>query len=673
MKQTSTAFPTEKLLVVGLTLLAFALRVWQLASVPPGWRDDELINVLVISQKVLDGDWQFYYADASGNEGFYHALNAITYALFGANFLGIRLVAAIWGTTAVPLTWLVGRKLFGSTVGLLAAAVLTVSFWSLMYSRFGLRQIVTPTLLLLVVYFFWRGLAGRCWRAHGATAVPIADGSWSSYLWAGFWLAFGFYVYFAGRGVPLILVAFCGYGFWVARPWVRRHLLPLLALFLLTAVLVVPLFYNIQQQPEAEARVGELAGPLLAARQGDFSLIQEHIIVTLNMFHSDGDGEWLYNIPGRPIFHPMIALFMWVGLLITLYYALLPFVRWLQARPGSPTAVPLQASDGRSLPAAFLLLWWLAGISPGFISVPPASLGHTILAQPATYLLLALPIAHLKQWLPRWSLAALGFGLFVAVAARDLPAYFVDWSQSSMVRFLYRADLAELASYINQQPQTLTDFSVGGMLDGPWDRLALASDLEDTTAVTPRWYHLERAMFLRPSLTFSGVPDVPMAYSHLLRPLAQQPPTTHYTVAQVADEQPEAPFVCFQNGLCAISATYDATTGVLELGWSVARPLILPPFQLISNPPPPNVYAGPRLAAFAHLLDADGRVLAGDDGFWVDPYNLHVGDRFLQQHWLSWPPDQTPTAFAFGLYDPLTGERILTDDGNDAIVQTVGE
>ncbi|MGD8856485.1 MAG: hypothetical protein PVG33_09175, partial [Chloroflexota bacterium] len=59
-----------------LTLLAFFLRVWQLDKAPPGWRDDELINSLVISQKVIDGDWAVYYPDASGHEALYHILNA---------------------------------------------------------------------------------------------------------------------------------------------------------------------------------------------------------------------------------------------------------------------------------------------------------------------------------------------------------------------------------------------------------------------------------------------------------------------------------------------------------------------------------------------------------------------------------------------------------------------
>ena len=60
---------------VVITLLAFGLRVVALADVPPGWRDDELIETLVISRNILGGDLRFYYPDASGHEALYHALN----------------------------------------------------------------------------------------------------------------------------------------------------------------------------------------------------------------------------------------------------------------------------------------------------------------------------------------------------------------------------------------------------------------------------------------------------------------------------------------------------------------------------------------------------------------------------------------------------------------------
>jgi 4-amino-4-deoxy-L-arabinose transferase-like glycosyltransferase len=202
-----------------LILLAYALRVWQLDTTPPGWRDDELINSLVISQKVLDGDWAVYYADASGHEALYHALNAVMLGLFGANFLGIRYLSALLSVLTVALTYRLGRRLFNRNVGLFAAAALTVSFWSLMYGRIGLRHVLTPPLAMLAFYFFWQALqiARRAEEQGGRkelsnySITQLLSYSITNYLLAALFMALGLYTYFASRGVPLILLAFCGY------------------------------------------------------------------------------------------------------------------------------------------------------------------------------------------------------------------------------------------------------------------------------------------------------------------------------------------------------------------------------------------------------------------------------------------------------------------------------
>ena len=92
-----------------------------------------------------------------------------------------------------------------------------------------------------------------------------------------------------------------------------------------------------------------------------------------------------------------------------------------------------------------------------------------------------------------------------------------------------------------------------------------------------------------------------------------------------------------------------------------------PPLPLISTPPPPGGYAGPRLYVFARRSGPDGAFLVGDDGLWVDPLTLRGGDAFLQRHALPAPDGATVAAVLFGLYDPFTGERILTVDRLDHI------
>ncbi len=125
--------------------------------------------------------------------------------------------------------------------------------------------------------------------------------------------------------------------------------------------------------------------------------------------------------------------------------------------------------------------------------------------------------------------------------------------------------------------------------------------------------------------------------------------------------------VCFQNGLCWLAADYNRANHTLDLIWRVGRPLTLVEEEIISNPPPPGVYNGPRLVVFGQLLDSEGNFLTGDDGLWVDVYTLHPDDVFLQQHRPLIAEGQQPAAILIGLYDPLTGDRVLTEDGRDHI------
>jgi 4-amino-4-deoxy-L-arabinose transferase-like glycosyltransferase len=665
-------------LLLGLVLLAaIFLRFWRLDTIPPGWRDDELINSLVISQHVLDGDLAVYYADASGHEALYHALNALMLGAFGSGVPGIRWLSAVLGVISVFLTFLLGRRLYDPLTGLIASAALAVSFWSLMYSRVGIRHILLPVLALAAFLFFFRGLGigdeqARSDRAH------LLD-----FILAGFFMGLSFYSYFASRGVPLILLVFLLYVLIFQRSLIKRTWQGLLLMFGLTFLMAIPLLVTLARQPESEARVAELAVPLVEARGGNFEPLQEHVLTTLGMFHSTGDDEWLYNIPDRPLFGPAGALFFWAGVLIAVVYALRPAYEWLfRRRKRDQVKQSAAIANASSLASAFLLTWWLAGISPAFISVPPASLGHTILAQPAVYLIVSLPVWWLGQTRFRdrdWLVTVSAVILLASIAMRDIPDYFNEWPQRGMTRFLYRADIRDVSQYLNEETD-LQDFAISGLLAGPWDKLALSIDLDEDRAetVSARWYNPERALMLSPAVSFAGFPVVETPYPTAQERVPGVEGIGGYRLMRVRPELtplmavPPAP-VCFENGLCWIAHHYDPQNGRLNLAWSLDEELDLPPIPLISNPPPPGVYAGPRLSIFAQLQDMDGNFLVGDDGLWVDPQTLLVGDRFIQQHVLPAEGNTDSVTAVFGLYDPLSGERILTRDGRDHIRLELGE
>ena len=674
------------LTLAALTLLAFFLRVWQLNDTPPGWRDDELINSLVSSQKVIDGEWAVYYPDASGHEALYHILNAAMLALFGPGTAGIRLLSSILGTLTVPLTYLVGQRLFGRAVGLLAASLLVVSFWSLMYSRVGIRHISLPVFMLAAFYFFLKGLAINGARSAVKEYDPLSPpAQLTDFLLAGLFMGIGFYTYFASRGIPLILLAFCAYILLFQRSRLRGRWRGLMLTFAVAIALALPLVVTLGRQPESEARVEELAVPITAAQEGNFGPLTEHVSRTLGMFHAGGDEEWLYNIPFRPVFGPLAAVFFWSGVAIAAWYALAPLGRLIRRQERSDTLsnmkVDLEAAG------AFVLIWWLAGISPGFVSVPAASLGHTIIAQSATYILAALPILVIGRLGQRRfstsggrsvaQLLPLGAGLLLlaAVTWRDLPDYFTTWPERGMTRFLYRAEIRDLADYLNEHPD-LVDVGVTSFLAGPWDRLALAIDLQHPKEFRPRWYNPERVILLEtgsePAIAFkSMVPGPPLDATSYI-PLTGVSAGA-FDLYEVTNERSPAAAetVCFQNGLCVQEAIYDADDGRLTVTWQVAHPLDLPPQPLISNPPPPDVYAGPRLLVFAQRLDDEGQLLNGDDGLWIDETTLMPGDLFRQVHYLVEPEDAAGVV-VFGLYDPMTGDRILTLDGQDSLHLEVG-
>jgi len=120
----------------------------------------------------------------------------------------------------------------------------------------------------------------------------------------------------------LILLAFCGYLAIFVRGVFKRHWRGWLVMFGVTAVLALPLLLTLQQQPESEGRVTELAVPLIEARAGNFQPLLQYTLTTLGMFHATGDSEWLYNIANRPLFNPITAIFFWLGVLICLWQSL---------------------------------------------------------------------------------------------------------------------------------------------------------------------------------------------------------------------------------------------------------------------------------------------------------------------------------------------------------------
>jgi len=653
--------------VVLLLLLAWGLRIGWLEEVPPGWRDDELINMHALSGRLLQGEFPLYYLGASGHEPLYHHLHAGVLAVLGFNVLGGHLLSAMFGTVSVALIYALARRLFPGTraVAKVAAATLAMSFWSLMYSRTAIRHISLPPFVLATAYAFWHRLDGvglRPWR----------------WLLVGVLLAASLYTYTASRLVPVLVILFVGYLAVIHRPRLRGHWRGIALAFMVMTVLVAPLGVAIQQGRSAralegigaDARITELAEPLRALRDGNPTPLLVSVVKTLGMFHASGDPEWLYNISGRPVFGLLGGILLWLGVALSLY-------RWREPR------------------FFFLVAWLSIGLTPAFISTPPASLGHTIVAQPVAYILPAVAVVGIGRWLEgrrsasasrngspivrgRTAVALVLVAFVGSNGARDLWDYFAVWPRRGMVRLLYRADQRDIVEYLNEEGDR-ADVAVGSGLMGPWDRIALTVDL-DRADTAPRLFHPERALVWAhgadPLPVFLPTwPDASSPIEGFLKRegavsnhVSVHAPTIGLDIASMTE------VAAFANGLTLLTVRRlgpeleagDEDVSVLT-AWRVAESLDLPPMPIVAQPPPPKTYTGPRLAVFAHLLGSDGATLDVDDGLWVDPLTLQRGDYFLQIHRFSMPSDgrPIPSALAIGLYDPKTGERWQIEEDDD--------
>lgn len=657
---------TEVALVFFCTLLALLLRSVYHWYAPRGWREDELSNALVVSQHVLDGEVRLYYDDASGHEGLYHWLQAGTMAVSGPGVWGIRGVSILLGTLSVTLTYLLTRHLFDWPTATIAALALTVSFWSLMYSRSGQRHISVLVTTLASFYFLWKAMPAPDDHVPFdlRTRAP-------QFALAGVCMGIGFYTYFASRGVPLILVAWGLYLFVWRRDLWHTAWRGILLTLVVAAIFAAPLVVTLQRRPEAEARVSELAKPVYDARQGDFSTLGRYALITLSMFTHDGDDEALYNVPHRPVFGFMGGILFWSGIILALIRAL------------------GRARDPRH---AFLLLWLGAGLAPGVLSIPAASLGHTILAQPVTTILPSLILTGAGRWLAFVDVSAQTRGqpslrmptAAVLVAAlvflvwegvRGIYDYWFIWPEDAFNRVLHHSDLHEAAVWLNAHTSN-RNVAIGGFLHERWDQQVMQIDLRgegwQIRAFDPRSTYLlfpEGGTAILPDYLREG-----WGAEHLGTVIPNEASYVLRHVDRSSTLQINGELASFKNGLILVSVDVgNVGEGASELAvvttWRVEQPLDLPPSPLLSKPPAPDEDATPHLLIFIQLLDENGRRVAGADSLGVDPYTLMTGDVFVQR--LTIPlGGLLPGSYRLmiGLYNPATDIRWVDEmTGQDMV------
>ncbi len=642
-----------------LLLLAAFLRFYRLDEIPPGVTHDEadtgyfFAAVYRGARSPVEAPYGYAYEPLPMYTG------AIFMHLFGPTDFALRVHSAFFGLLLMLFTYLWGRRAFGPAVGLGGAALTGLSFWTVSDSRFALNSQPAPALFAGAVYALW---------------LAWADGDGRRRRWA--WVLFALllagslYVYEAARSAAGAFVLLLIYLACFDRARCRRHGAWFAGALLLAGLLSAPHLLD----PGAWGRTSTLSGPLQAAANGDLGPLWENVLSGLGTISFEGDSFVTYNLPGRPIFDPVVSLFFYVGLLVCIR-------RW------------------RRSPYAFTLIWLALGLLPTLVLGEYTSTLHSKLAEPPIMMLPALGAVALVRWIerrfgPRWARRLMvGCAMWLPVVALSTGYdYFVRWGEAPATRAAYFHTLAAITDHLEE-----TTYSGPVTISSPFPDLPLDPLIAELRVqrdnLSLRWCDARRAILFPDAERGLLVlpPNVP------LDPLlAERLPLRLIERVHLRPDDVDPYFDLFAwDPQAALAPFLDAPAGVTTAGGEALRlpvslggavdlaayrvhpaPTVRPgeAVTLVTTwrvrdpaalgPPPAHDY-GHEAVIFVHLLDPASAVIGQDDRLDAPAWNWRAGDGFVQLHRIPVPIDAKPGIYPveIGLYlrEGLTRLPVVVD------------
>ncbi len=183
----------ELWIIVTLTLVAFLLRITAVDIWPWAIAGDEG-SMGLEAVRVLNGELRTPFVTGwLSHPTYYFFLLAGMIRLFGRGILGLRLISVLVGTATVPMLYVLGRRLFGRSVGLTAAALLAVLAVHIHFSRMALNN--TSDLLMTITAFV-------------LLFAGLRTGRGDRFMLAGLITGLSLYFYTGARLIPALMAGF---------------------------------------------------------------------------------------------------------------------------------------------------------------------------------------------------------------------------------------------------------------------------------------------------------------------------------------------------------------------------------------------------------------------------------------------------------------------------------
>lgn len=298
-------FLKKHVLVIPIILIAFALRFYDLETLPPLHGDEGEMGLAAL--KVLEN--QAPPLTAVGwldHPALFHYLQAGPVAIFGRTGLALRILSVVAGVLCVPLIYKLGRRGWGIVAGLGAAWLLAVSHLHVHFSRIGLNNIDSTLAMLLFLTLITRI------RPNRVTLLAVS----------GLVVGLAQYLYYGSRVIPLIAAVLL-FVFW-HKKMVDVKQLAVFGLGVLIAYVPLGTFYV----THPDAFVSRSRGVFVMSEQNVkhtiqsdeaslprdlVPLLKEQANRNLNFFVKGGDRSAFYS-PSIPGFDLVTSTLFWLGL-----------------------------------------------------------------------------------------------------------------------------------------------------------------------------------------------------------------------------------------------------------------------------------------------------------------------------------------------------------------------
>ena len=650
-----------------ICIAALVLRTVDLRGVPPGAQHDEVFSANFATQ-ILEGARPVYWDQNGGIPVFHSYLVAPAFALLGPDIISLRLVSVLCGLLAIVFTYLSARRLFGVGTALFSAALMSVTQWHLFESRVGLEP---GTLTLMAALTAWLCLRSGIADAResqpavprrGAPAAlrppPISSGEHPStgaleqapaFWWgvpAGLALGLTMYTYQSAPLVGAALAAFTGWLCVRQRARLRAHApwLVVMAAVALLVALPVPVHF-LTTAGDATSRPEELAADLRAATQGDLEPLTRDAEGVVGMLAFQGDPSWRYNLSGRPVFTLALGLLAYGGLALAAW-------RWREPR------------------YAFVLLWIGINVIASAVTRASPSYLRSSSALPFIVMLPGMALAAVWQaasrratnrsarWVPA-GFATLALGLLAWEGASTTQDYFSGWARDERVLATYRADLADVAAYLDAE-QPAGTIMLSARFPSDLDQGALYL-LQRQKQQQYQWFNGRRVLVLPADGTGRGVRYfIPATNASLgdgaalLQTLPAQPgprsPEGNPLFTLYTLSAPELGRLRARTPQVELHANINGEIELIGVDPSAAsRHLHLLLYWRVAHRVP-----GDRdRSFFAHLVDASGRLWTQEDRSVYPTSSWHDGDIAWQWYDLQLPADAPGGSYwvELGVYD----------------------